>query len=90
LPVKNEKPYIPLPREKRRNVKLSLKQREEIVVMHKDGATVHGLARTFSVSRRLIQFIVDPDRLKRVMEARKARGGSKLYYNKEENTQKVA
>lgn len=43
------------------------------------------LADMFGVSRRLIQFVLDPYKLKQNLEARIKRGGTKHYYNKEKH-----
>ncbi len=44
------------------------------------------LALEFNVSRRLIQFIICPDKLKQNLDAREKRGGSSIYYNKDKHT----
>lgn len=44
------------------------------------------LATQFGVSRRLIQFILDPEKQKANLQAREDSGGSKQYYNKETHT----
>lgn len=43
------------------------------------------IAKIFSVSKRLIQFICNPDKLKANIQKRMERGGTKIYYNKEKN-----
>ncbi len=40
----------------------------------------------FKVNKRLIQFILFPERQKRNLELREQRGGSKIYYNKDRHT----
>lgn len=47
------------------------------------------LAKLYNVSRRSIQFILDPAKLERNKQARKERGGSKIYYNKEKQTASI-
>ena len=43
----------------------------------------------FNVSRRLIIFIVYPERLKKNKQDRRDRGGSKIYYKKEVHTEAI-
>lgn len=38
-------------------------------------------AEMFNVSRRTIQFLWDPEKLKRNIQRRQERGGTKQYYN---------
>lgn len=42
------------------------------------------LAKKYGVSRRLIQFIIDPQKRLDNVERRRERGGSMIYYKKEE------
>lgn len=50
------------------------------------GISIHEIARMYGVCTRTIQFIKYPERQERNKMLRKARGGSKIYYNKEQNT----
>lgn len=73
-----------IPREpgKDRRVKLTETQKGEI----RDLAltlTQRELAARFNVSRRMIQFILDPQKRLDNLERRKERGGSKAYYDAE-------
>ena len=43
------------------------------------------LARQFNVSRRLIQYVLDPEKLAENIRKRNERGGSKQYYDKEKH-----
>lgn len=43
----------------------------------------------FNVSRRLIIFIVYPERKERNYQARLENGGSKIYYKKEKHTESI-
>jgi len=72
-----------------RRVKLDKSQKEEIILSHERGAGVNELARTYEVSRRTIQFILRPEALERNKELREKRGGSKIYYDKDKNTEKM-
>lgn len=67
--------------------KLTDEEREEIKHLYatgdKENYSQRKLAKMFGVSRRLITFIVDPEKLKADRERLKERGGSKIYYDKE-------
>lgn len=43
----------------------------------------------FNVSRRLIVFIVFPERLERNYQCRLDNGGSKIYYNREKHNEAI-
>jgi hypothetical protein len=73
----------------RRNTKLLPCQRERIVALHNSGASIHSLSRMFKVSRRLIQFVIYPERMDKVKEHHKDRGGSSVYYKKEKHTDAI-
>ncbi len=79
MPFASEKKLIP--RELDRRVKLTDAERSEIVRL---GPTMsqRALAKAFGVSRRLITFILDPEKLKQNVERRAERGGSKQYYDR--------
>jgi hypothetical protein len=47
------------------------------------------LAALYGVSRRTIQFILDPDKLKENLKRRKERGGSMQYYEKDRHSSYV-
>lgn len=47
------------------------------------GLSQYTLAKTWGVSRRTIQFILDPAKLAANIERRRERGGSMQYYDKE-------
>jgi transposase InsO family protein len=71
-----------------RRVKLTKAQKAEIF-MNRDGLSQRGLARLYGVSRRTIQFILDPEKKVRDLANRKARGGSKIYYDREKHTKAI-
>lgn len=75
-----------IPREYDRRVKLSDEQRAAIKTLHQAGASIHELSRLFSVSRRLIQFLLFPERAEKNREDYRLRGGSSRYYDRERNT----
>jgi hypothetical protein len=72
-----------------RRVKLLPCQRERVIVMHKEGASINSIARMFNVNKRLIQFIIFPERQKLNLEHRKDRGGSSIYYDRQKHTDAV-
>ena len=47
--------------------------------------SIHAIARLYGVSKRLIQFVIFPDRAEKNKELRAVRGGSKRYYDRERN-----
>lgn len=63
--------------------KLVLKARAE------ENLSQRELARKFNVSRRLIQYILDPEKLAENKQRRLERGGSKQYYNKEKQREYI-
>lgn len=71
----------------KRSAKLLPCQKEMVVWWHTNrGLSQRQLATLFHVSRGTIRFILDPDKLKRNLEARTARGGSKIYYDKSKHS----
>lgn len=68
-----------------RRIKLSDENKEEIKKLHKQGIAIRALSRDFNVSKRLIQFILFPERQEINIQLRKERGGSKIYYDVEKN-----
>lgn len=67
-----------------RRVKLTDNDRVEIQKL-KGRMTQSAAAKMYNVSRRIIQFIWFPEQLEENKRARKLRGGSKQYYNKEKH-----
>ena len=80
MPYKFETSGLKIPRDKDKRVKLSLEQREEVKELY-GKISQRKLAKMFNVSRRLIQFIGDPQKKVRDLELRKQRGGSAFYYD---------
>lgn len=72
-----------------RRVKLLPCQREMVKYMHNNGASINSIARMFNVNKRLIQFIIFPERHAINLQHRKDRGGSMVYYNKEKHVASV-
>jgi hypothetical protein len=48
------------------------------------------IAREYGVSKRTIQFILDPEKLRENLRRRHERGGHKLYYDRERHRKAVA
>lgn len=65
-----------------RRVKLSEDDRKRLIEL-KEKITQRGAAEMFGVSRRLVQFIWYPERHEENKKRRAERGGSKIYYNRE-------
>jgi phage pi2 protein 07 len=64
-------------------------QKEMVLHYRKEGWSQRELARHFNVSRRLIQFILDPEKLEKNYQVRIENGGSKQYYDKEKHTEAI-
>ncbi len=88
MPYKTDKQKLGSPFLSRR-VKLLPCQKEMIKYWHEKGSTINGLARMLHVNKRTIQFILFPERLKKNIADRKARGGSKQYYDKDYHKEKM-
>jgi transposase len=78
-----------IPPGKDKRVKLSDAQRAEIILLAGQGLSQRQLASQFGVSRRLIQFILDPDKHKKNVQCRQERGGWKQYYDREKHAEAV-
>ncbi len=72
-----------------RRSKLLPCQKEMIVFWRNKGLSQRKLAIMFSVSRRTIIFITDPEKYKQNLELRQQKGGSKIYYIKEKHTKSI-
>lgn len=87
MPYKFETEKKTVGRENNKNRKLDDSDKELIKSLYKDGDTSQRkLARDFGVSRRLISFILDPKKLEQNRDSVKARGGSKIYYDKDKHS----
>lgn len=67
-----------------KRVKLTPEQKEEIRE-NKECLSQRKLAKKYGVSRRTIQFILDPKKLEENKKRRAERGGSKIYYDREKH-----
>ena len=85
MPYISEK--IPLPPQYDRRRKLTEDDKFEIVRLRKEhNLSQRTLARMFGVSRRLIIFIIDPEKYKRAKAQFKERRKDGRYYDRETNT----
>ena len=76
-------------KDKRR--KLTAKDKEDIRNWYATGTVgTRPIAKAYGVSRRLIMFIVDPEKREANVRARNARGGSSIYYDREQHTKAIA
>lgn len=67
-----------------RRIKLKPSDKIRIRVLYKTGEySQRKLAKKYNVSRRLIQFVLDPKKLEECKARRAESGGSKQYYDKE-------
>lgn len=85
MPYKHNTKLIPEKYDKR--VKLSSEDKKLICRLYLTGKySQRKLAKQFNVSRRTIQFTLNPNKRRANYQNRVANGGSKQYYNKEEHT----
>jgi hypothetical protein len=89
MPYKSEKPgqYIRPADDRRR--KLTDAQKEEIRAQHAQGASQRSLAVHFGVSRRLISFILDPEKAEAAKQAFQERRKDGRYYDPARHTEQV-
>lgn len=69
-----------------RRVKLLNCQREMIPIWHNEGRSINSIAKQLNVNKRLIQFIIYPERKKKNISDRNDRGGWQQYYDKEDHS----
>lgn len=80
MPYKSERIKIAGSKYDRR-IKLTDQDKDDIKNMV--GMSIRGIARMYCVDKRLIQFILYPERHQKNLLDRKNRGGSMQYYTKE-------
>jgi transposase len=73
-----------------RRSKLIPCQKEMVGYWHLKGLSANKIAKMFNVSKRTIQFIIDPNKLIENKLRREERGGWKQYANKERHRQAIA
>ncbi len=81
MPYKSQK--IILPSKFDRRIKIPKSEHKAIKQAYKQGEAIRAIARRYKVDKRLIQFILFPERQKLNYIHRLERGGSKQYYNKD-------
>lgn len=83
MPYLSEK--IKLPRTLDRRVKLTQEDKDDILLRYKRGEAIHAIARAFKgvCSKRMIQFVVFPERLEKLVKKHIAEKSHLKYYNKE-------
>lgn len=77
-----------IPKQKDARVKLTDEQRREIKE-NPLGLSKRQLALKFKVSRRLVDFIMNPDREEQNLLLREIRGGWKQYYDKKKHNESM-
>jgi DNA-binding transcriptional ArsR family regulator len=88
MPYKFEIDKVKLPEGKDRRVKLSVDDKEVVKALYATGnISTYKLAEDFGVSRRTIQFILDPEKKKANLERLEERGGWKVYYDKDKHNE---
>lgn len=90
MPYKFETDKLKIPKTLDRRIKLTDGQKNIIRELYKTGEySQRKLANEFGVSRRLIQFIIDPKKQKENYQKRVERGGHKQYYERAKNSESI-
>jgi transposase len=75
--------HFTIGKDKDKRIKIPETEHERIRELYKDPKTSQRtIAKMYNVSRRLIQFILDPEKEKQNKAQAKAQGGYKRYYDK--------
>lgn len=61
-------------------------QKERCKALYTEGMSITGLGKMFHVSKRLIQFLLFPERHAKNLADREARGGTIQYYDKDKHS----
>jgi len=72
-----------------RRVKLTDSDKEDVILRYHLGASITGLSKVYGVNKRLIQFILFPERKENNILLRKLRGGSNIYYDREKHSEAI-
>lgn len=84
MPYKFEYKHLKMKKEDDKRIKLTDDDKEEIRKLYSKGMfSQRQLAEMFNVSRRSIQFVLNPEKLKENYKQRAERGKDGRYYNKE-------
>lgn len=75
-----------IPKEYKKSAKYNEVDRLHVQKMHKEGISMHEISRTTGMSRRMIQFIIYPERLVIAKEQYKQRRKDGRYYVKDKHT----
>ena len=82
----NWREQVPLGKERDARIKLTEADKKRVVEFHETGLwSQRALAKEFGVSRRLITFIIDPEKKAENLRRRAEAGGSKKYYDKDKH-----
>ena len=83
MPYKTEKDKLDSPFLDRRCKLLPCQKERVIHLRETEGLSQRKLAEMFGVSRRLIQFVLDPSKHDENLKRREERGGNKVYYDRD-------
>lgn len=89
MPYQFNNKKIPPEEDKRRKLMPEDKELIRLEYKHNPDASQRSLARKYDVSRRLIQFVLDPEKEKRNKELYKERRKDGRYYDKEKHTDQM-
>lgn len=89
MPYKHEELNLRVPADHDRRRKMTDEQKEDARGLRNQGWSQRQLARHFGVSRRLIQFVLDPEAEKRAREAFLERQKDGRYYDRAKHTEQV-
>ena len=79
-----------IPKKYDRRIRLTDEDKKDIAEAYSSGGTSYNkLAKEYGVSKRTIYWVVNPDKQKENYELRKAKGGSKQYYDRDKHTQSM-
>ena len=84
MPYKSAK--IKLPKKFDRRIRFTDEKKKQSDLLISQGESITKTAKFLGISKRLLQFYLFPERHEKNLIDRKERGGSKIYYNKEQNT----
>ena len=84
MPYKFEYQHLKMQKQDDKRIKLTDDDKEEIRKIYAEGIiSQRQLAQMYNVSHRCIQFVLDPEKLKRNQEQRIERGKDGRYYQKD-------
>lgn len=85
MPYHFDRIYKRIPRDKDNRIKIEKDEYPVIRARYASGERIRALAREYNVHKRLIEFILFPERRQKNLADREARGGWKQYYSTERN-----